>query len=91
MLQTISISVTGKVQGVFFRQGTREKARELGVTGYVQNLPDETVYILATGRPEQLDALTAWCRQGPPRARVSGIQTTRQELKLFDSFSIRRF
>ncbi len=91
MLHTISIIVNGKVQGVFFRQGTREKAVELGITGYVQNQPGGTVFILATGTTEQLDTFTRWCRQGPPRANVSGIQTAMEELQLFDSFSIRRF
>ena len=91
MLQTISIIVSGKVQGVFFRQGTREKAGELGITGYVQNKPDGTVFILATGTTNQLDAFTDWCRQGPPRAGVSGLQTAKEELQLFDSFSIRRY
>ncbi len=91
MLQTISIIVSGKVQGVFYRQATREKASALGITGYVQNRADDTVHIMATGTKEQLDELTAWCRQGPPRANVNGIQITMEELRVFDSFSIRRY
>ena len=90
MLQTISILVSGRVQGVFYRQGTREKASELGITGYVKNLADGSVYILATGTKEQLDAFTAWCRLGPARASVNGIQTATEELQLLENFSVRR-
>lgn len=90
MRQTISILVSGKVQGVFFRQATREKAMELGLTGFVQNLPDGSVYILATGTKPQLDMLTAWCGSGPPRAVVARVQSAAQDLQEFDSFFIRR-
>lgn len=91
MLQTISILVSGKVQGVFFRQATKEKALELGVTGFVQNRPDGSVYITATGTDAQLQALAGWCRQGPPRAIVSTVETAEQELQEFDGFRIHRF
>jgi acylphosphatase len=90
MLQTISISIRGKVQGVFFRQSAREKAKEIGVTGFVRNEPDDTVFITATGTAEQLSRFTDWCRQGPPRARVTGIVTNGKPLEEFDSFSIDR-
>ena len=69
-MQTISIIVKGRVQGVFYRQSTREKARELGLTGYVQNMENGSVHIVATGEHEKLDQLIAWCRQGPPKAKV---------------------
>jgi len=91
MLQTISITVSGKVQGVFFRQSTREKALQLGVTGFVKNLRDKTVYIIATGVKEQLDELVAWCGQGPPQAEVSDVVVQPQNLQSFDRFSIHRF
>ena len=67
MLQTISITVSGKVQGVFYRQSTKEMATSLGITGQVKNLSDGSVYIIATGTKEQLDKLVDWCRQGPRR------------------------
>lgn len=89
MLQTISITVSGKVQGVYFRQGTREKASQLGVTGFVKNLPDKTVYIIATAVKEQLDELLAWCRVGPPRAQVTDVQVQQQPVQQFEKFSIR--
>ncbi len=90
MHHTISITVSGKVQGVFFRQNTKEKAIALGITGSVQNLHDGNVHITATGTREQLDELTAWCRQGPRRAIVKNIITKDLPLQSFNDFSIDR-
>lgn len=91
MLQTISITVSGKVQGVYFRQNTKEKAVLLGLTGFVKNLPDKTVHITVTGVKELLDELVAWCRQGPPHAQVMDVLVQELPLQLFDKFSIQRF
>ena len=91
MQQTISITVSGRVQGVFYRQSTRAKASELGITGYVKNMPDDTVHILATGTKEQLDEFTTWCKQGPPKARVSNIDVKELSLQQFSNFRIERF
>ena len=90
MLQTIAITIHGKVQGVFYRQSTCEKARELGITGYVENKPDDTVFIKATGTPGQLDALIRWCHQGPPRANVKAVETATAPLQTFAGFTILR-
>ncbi len=72
-MQTIRLIIKGKVQGVYYRQSTREKAQQLGITGTVKNLADETVEILACGTPEQLQQLKEWCRQGPTRALVTDV------------------
>ena len=90
MQLTVSITVIGKVQGVYFRQSTREKATELGLTGQVKNLPDGSVYIMATGTIEQLNQLEDWCRQGPPRAVIAGVEITELPLKEFEHFTITR-
>ncbi|MBL7746807.1 MAG: acylphosphatase [Chitinophagaceae bacterium] len=90
MKQTISIIVSGKVQGVFYRQSTKEKALELGITGYVKNLPDGSVYVIATGTDEQLAALKTWCKKGPPRAIVDTIITEELPLHKFIEFIIER-
>ncbi len=90
MVQTISIIVKGRVQGVYFRQTTQEKAMALGITGTVRNLPDRSVKIMATGKKEQLDKLVSWCRQGPSRAEVSGIECKEEELRSFPDFRILR-
>ena len=91
MLQTISITVSGKVQGVFYRQSTKEKALELGLTGEVRNLSNGNVQIIATGTSEQLNALAAWCKKGPPRAVVTGVEVAELDVISFDRFSIVRF
>lgn len=88
MLKTMSILVKGKVQGVFYRQSTKEKAAALEITGTVCNLPDESVAIMATGTQEQLDQLIQWCRQGPPRAVVTSVDVSEQPLQLFTGFKI---
>jgi acylphosphatase len=90
MLQTIHIVVSGKVQGVFFRHYTREKALQLDITGNVRNTDDGRVEIIATGTPEQLSALTAFCKQGPPRAAVTAVQSEKIPLQHFTSFEIAR-
>jgi acylphosphatase len=59
------IIVTGRVQGVGFRQACLRKAHYIGVFGYVKNLPDGSVYIEGEGNPEQLNLLVDWCRRGP--------------------------
>jgi acylphosphatase len=90
MHKTISIIVSGKVQGVYYRQSTKEKARELNITGEVRNLPDDTVEIIATGTEEQIEKLVNWCRIGPPRAQVADVVMTELPLKTFDKFNIVR-
>ena len=90
MLKTVSIIVTGKVQGVWYRQSAKEKATELGVTGNVRNQPDGSVAIIATGLTNQLDQFIEWCRQGPPRALVTNLGVTELPLRLYDRFVIER-
>jgi acylphosphatase len=62
--------VSGRVQGVFFRAETREQARRLGVAGWVRNLSDGRVEVLAEGEALSVRNLMDWCRNGPPHARV---------------------
>jgi acylphosphatase len=90
MPETISIHVTGKVQGVFFRQSAREKAIELGLTGEVKNLDDGTVFIIATGSRHQLETLAEWCKQGPARAKVSSVDVIDVPFQEFRDFTVVR-
>ena len=66
--------VTGRVQGVFFRASTRERALTLGVTGYARNLADGRVEVLACGDPAAVDALCEWLWEGPPMAEVAQVE-----------------
>lgn len=70
----IRIKIYGLVQGVFFRAYTREIAKKLGVKGYVRNMPDGSVEVLAKGNQEALKKLIEFCKQGPPEARVEKIK-----------------
>ncbi|MBZ0304943.1 MAG: acylphosphatase [Anaerolineae bacterium] len=66
--------VHGRVQGVNFRYYTQEQAVDLGVTGWVRNLPDRTVEVTAEGSPDQLDKLLTFLHQGPISARVTQVE-----------------
>ena len=70
--------VHGRVQGVFFRQETHNKALALGITGWVRNLPDGTVEIWAEGSAGDLDKMAEWLKLGPPMALVSRMERTDQ-------------
>jgi acylphosphatase len=87
---TYTITVVGNVQGVFYRQSTREKARELDITGTVENLPDGNVSIIATGNKDDLEALIEWCKKGPEKADVDHLIIGEVDLHLFDQFEIKR-
>ncbi len=68
------IFVSGKVQGVFFRDTTRKKASSLGLSGYVKNLPDGRVEIVAEGGREKIEDLISWADDGPPLAFVEDVK-----------------
>ena len=73
-IKRVTIIVHGRVQGVFFRDSTMRKARELGLVGTVRNLPDGTVQIVAQGPPAALDDLVLWAHGGPPAAVVNEVK-----------------
>ena len=89
-LKHISIRITGKVQGVFFRASTRDKAEQLGIHGFVQNDPDGSVYIEAEGDEDTLRQFEEWCRRGPTRASVTAFEVIPGELSWFEGFEMRR-
>jgi acylphosphatase len=66
--------VTGKVQGVYFRDSTRLEAEQLAIHGVARNLPDGSVEVTAHGAPEAVERLREWLQRGPPRARVAGVE-----------------
>lgn len=67
--------IRGRVQGVWFRASTRDAARRLGLTGWVRNLPDGRVEVVAEGEEARVSDFLDWCRRGPPMARVDELQT----------------
>ncbi len=70
------ILVSGRVQGVGFRYATVDEARRLGLVGWVRNTRDGQVEIVAQGHHDSMRRLLAWCRSGPPGARVTGVEQT---------------
>jgi len=68
------VLVAGRVQGVWFRESCRDQALAGGVAGWVRNLADGRVEVVLEGPPTAVDEVVAWCRRGPRRARVDGIE-----------------
>lgn len=83
------ITICGKVQGVFYRKSTQAKARELGVCGWVRNLDNGCVEAEIEGTPEQLEAMIAWCHEGPSAARVDRVEKVEVAPEDDDDFFIR--
>ena len=73
----VRVVVTGRVQGVFFRDGCVEQARALGVRGFVRNRIDGAVEAEFEGPEAAVERMVAWCRTGPPRAQVDAVNTER--------------
>ena len=73
-LARLRLLVHGRVQGVFFRQAAAEEARSLGLRGWVKNLVNGDVEIVAEGPRRELKILAAWANQGPRMARVTGVE-----------------
>jgi acylphosphatase len=66
--------VRGRVQGVWYRASTAQQAQSLGVHGHARNLDDGSVEVLAVGTAPAVDALLAWLSEGPPLAKVTGVE-----------------
>ena len=77
----LRVFVSGKVQGVYYRQNTMETAKKYGVTGWVRNLPDSRVEAVFEGDSINVDKVIEWCKEGPPRAEVQGIEIKSEDYK----------
>jgi acylphosphatase len=89
MMKTIEITVKGRVQGVFFRQSTRDRAVELGLKGFVRNTASGDVFITVSGEETALADFIAWCHSGPPLARVDHIEVKEKDAtEQFSKFDI---
>ena len=81
--------ISGRVQGVFFRDGTRREAERLCVFGWVRNI-DSVVEVMAEGEDSAVDELVKWCRHGPAAAKVEGFKVSEQKYKgEFKGFEVR--
>lgn len=82
------VLVSGRVQGVFYRAATQDRANELGVRGWVRNLPDGRVEARVEGDPGAVDDLLAWMRQGPPSAVVDKLEAEPVEPERRQGFDV---
>lgn len=69
----VRLKILGRVQGVYYRASALQEAQKLGLTGWVRNCPDGSVEAVAEGPWDKIDGLIAWCKNGPPGARVTGV------------------
>lgn len=87
-MRQVKLRVSGKVQGVFFRASTQEKAQQLGIKGWVKNEPNGTVSAVGQGPDANLRQWIEWCREGPPQAIVEAIEIEEQPITELQQFEI---
>jgi acylphosphatase len=83
------VRVRGRVQGVFFRAETRERARSLGIDGWVTNAPDGSVEAVLEGDRERIDSLVRWLGRGPSLAEVEDVEVDWEEPRGEHGFTVR--
>ncbi len=88
MKKNFTIRVFGKVQGVWFRDSTQKKAKELSIFGWVKNESDGTVLIEAEGIEEDLKQFFAWCEEGPEMAKVGRVEISEGEVQNLEDFKV---
>lgn len=86
--KAMNLKIYGRVQGVWYRESMRREAEVHGVNGWVRNCTDGTVEAYVEGTPEAVDAVIAWCRRGPPTARVSNVETIASDFTHSQDFQV---
>ena len=89
-MKTIRLTIKGKVQGVFYRATAKDVADQLGIKGWVKNLPDRNGEIRAAASEEILQKFIDWCKQGPPKAKVDEVIIEELGLEELNGFRIIR-
>jgi acylphosphatase len=87
-MKTLRIFITGTVQGVFFRRYIKEKADLLHVRGYVRNLEDKRVEVLAEGLDDNVKELLEYCKQGPPHSKIKHVEINEINHQNFKDFRV---
>jgi len=86
----VHIFVSGRVQGVYFRANTRKRAQELGVFGWVRNLPDGRVEAVFEGDKEKVEKMVRWAKRGPFWAKINNSEIQQEDCKgEFENFEIK--
>jgi acylphosphatase len=90
MKLNVKVLISGRVQGVWFRANTKNKAEQLGLTGWVKNTSDGKVEAEFEGEEEIIIKMLEWCKGGSPSAKVTNIEINRKSPKNeYDNFEIR--
>jgi len=90
MKLNVHVLVSGQVQGVWFRASTKQKAEQLGLTGWVRNTPGGSVEAVFEGEEKIVKEMIEWCHRGPPLAKVENVEVKKQSpTNGFDGFSVR--
>ena len=85
----VHVVISGRVQGVWFRASTRDKAQQLGLTGWVKNTVEGNVEAVFEGKEQQVQQMIDWCHRGPPHARVDNVEVQKKPISQgFEQFSI---
>ena len=87
-MEHLNITVSGKVQGVLYRKSAQQKANELGIKGFAQNIENGNVYIEAEGTKENLEKFVNWCKMGPKYAKVESIHIQDDRIKKYIEFNV---
>ncbi len=87
----VHLYISGMVQGVFFRDSAKQVAQSIGLTGYVRNLHDGRVEVVAEGEKDAVDKLAQWCHKGPPAAIVESVDVQNEQYQgEFVLFEVKR-
>ena len=90
MKTNVNVLISGRVQGVWFRSSTKQKAEQLGVTGWVRNTKDGRVEAIFEGEENSVKSLIEWCHHGPPLAKIEKVEVNNQSpTNGFDGFLIK--
>lgn len=89
-METVHLSISGKVQGVFFRQTAAKMAERLNVKGWIRNTRDSKVEALVTGETDDIKDFINWCKVGPEKAHVEDVAISKQPEIIFKKFEVLR-
>lgn len=90
MKSNVHVLISGRVQGVWFRASTKQKAEQLGLTGWVRNTFNGDVEAVFEGQEKQVNEMINWCHQGPPLSKVEKVEIKKQPFtNAFEGFVIK--
>ncbi len=89
-METVQLLISGKVQGVFFRDSARKVAQKLNITGWIKNRKDQKVEAMITGDEKDVKAFIDWSKSGPDTAKVEEVIVSKKEQTFFKKFDILR-